>query len=87
MFIDGLTEPEKQKLAVYLRERDHTPFMVIKHAYAAVQCQRRGVDIHPIDFKYLMLLDEAITELHDKYRIGSALIYDEPRTHAGQGRA
>jgi hypothetical protein len=87
MFIDGLSEQEKQQLALYLRERDHTPFMVIKHAYAAAQCQRRGIDIHPIDMKYLVLLDEAIAALYDKHRIGSALIYDEPRTRAGQDRA
>lgn len=87
MFIDGLTEQEKQQLAVYLRERDHTPFMVIKHAYAAAQCQRRHMDIHPIDLKYLTLLDEAIAELHGKCRIGSALIYDEPGTEADQDLA
>jgi hypothetical protein len=37
--------------------------------------------------KYLVLLDEAIAALYDKHRIGSALIYDEPRTRAGQDRA
>jgi hypothetical protein len=87
MFIDGLTEKEKQALALYLRQQDHTPFMVIKHAYAATQCERRGVDIHPIDLKYLILLDEAIAALYNKHRIGSALIYDEPRTQTGKNLA
>lgn len=87
MFIDGLTEPEKHQLALHLRESEHTPFMVIKHAYAAAQCEQRGLDIHPIDWKYLMLLDEAIEALHGKQRIGPGLNYDEPRTRADQNLA
>ncbi len=87
MFIDGLTDSEKHQLALYLREQEHTPFMVIKHAHAAAQCERRGVDIHPIDLKYLKLLDQAIEALHGKQRVGPGLAYDEPRTRAGKNLA
>lgn len=87
MFIDGLSDFEKHKLALHLREREHTPFMVIKHAYAAAQCERRGVDIHPIDLKYLKLLDQAIEALYGKFRVGPGLFYDEPRTKAGRDLA
>lgn len=75
MFIDGLTEHEKQQLAIHLREHDHTPFMVIKHAYAATQCEKRGMEIHPTDGKYLKLLDETIASLYDKHRQGPDLNY------------
>lgn len=87
MFIDGLTDSEKHQLALHLREHEHTPFMVIKHAYAAAQCERRGLDIHPIDLKYLKLLDRAIETLHGKLRMGPGLFYDEPRTKAGKSFA
>lgn len=75
MFIDGLSEHEKHQLAIHLREHDHTPFMVIKHAHAATQCERRGLDVHPIDGKYLTLLDEAIALLYGKKRVGPGLAY------------
>lgn len=75
MFIDGLTEHEQHQLAIHLREHDHTPFMVIKHAHAASQCERRGLDVHPIDGKYLKLLDETIASLYDKHRKGPDLLY------------
>ncbi|MFG1496206.1 hypothetical protein ABMA57_06175 [Saccharospirillum sp. HFRX-1] len=75
MFIDGLTEHEKRQLAIHLREHDHTPFMVIKHAHAASECAKRGMEIHPIDGKYLQLLDETIASLYDKHRKGSGLHY------------
>ncbi|PTY35900.1 hypothetical protein BGP77_00805 [Saccharospirillum sp. MSK14-1] len=75
MFIDGLTEHEKHQLAIHLREHDHTPFMVIKHAHAASQCEKRGIEVHPIDRKYLNLLDEAIASLYEKYRQGPGLSY------------
>lgn len=80
MFIDGLTENEKHQLAIHLREHDHTPFMVIKHAHAAVQCEKRGVEVHPIDGKYLDLLDAAIASLYDKYRSGPVLEYAMAQT-------
>jgi len=82
MFIDGLTDSEKHNLALYLREQEHTAFMVIKHAYAAAQCERRGLDVHPIDLKYLKVLDQAIESLYGKRRVGPGLAYDEPRTQA-----
>jgi len=75
MFIDGLTEHEKHQLAVHLREHDHTPFMVIKHAHAAIECEKRGMEIHPIDGKYLKLLDEIIASLYNKHRQGPDLHY------------
>lgn len=87
MFIDGLTEREKRQLAVHLREQEHTPFMVIKHAHAAAQCERRGLDVHPIDLKYLKMLDTIIETLHGKQRVGPGLVYDEPRTQVGQNLA
>ncbi|GGX41131.1 hypothetical protein [Saccharospirillum salsuginis] len=87
MFIDGLSDSEKHNLAQYLREQEHTPFMVIKHAHAAAQCERRGLDIHPIDLKYLKVLDLAIESLYGKQRVGPGLAYDEPRTRAGKNLA
>lgn len=87
MFIDGLSDTEKHQLALHLRDREHTPFMVIKHAAAAAQCERRGVDIHPIDLKYLKLLDQTIEALFGKHRTGSALVYDEARTRVGRNLA
>ncbi|WP_108124914.1 hypothetical protein [Saccharospirillum mangrovi] len=82
MFIDGLTESEKHQLAIHLREHDHTPFMVIKHAHAAVQCKKRGLEVHPIDGKYLDLLDNTIAHLYDKRRTGPALVYTQPQTNS-----
>lgn len=87
MFIDGLSDTEKRELALHLREHEHTPFMVIKHAYAAAQCERRGVDIHPIDLKYLKLLDQAIASLFAKERVGPGLVYDEARSHSSKNLA
>lgn len=81
MFIDGLTEHEKHQLAIHLRERDHTPFMVIKHAHAALECEKRGMEIHPTDGKYLQLLDEIIASLYDKHRQGPDLNYGIGQTN------
>jgi len=87
MFIDGLSEQEKKLLPLHLRTLEHLPFMVIKHATAAVQCERRGTDIHPIDLKYLAILDDAIATLFDKHRMGSTLIYDKALTQTRRDRA
>lgn len=81
MFIEGLTEKEKHRLAVYLREHEHTPFMVIKHAHAAAQCEKRGLHIHPTDGRYLQLLDNAISTLYNKKRTGPGLCYGIRETH------
>lgn len=87
MFIDGLTESEKHQLALHLREREHTAFLVIKHARAAVQCIQREKEVHPIDQKYLDLLDDAIEQLFNKVRRGPHLQYDETASQADQGTA
>lgn len=75
MFIDGLTEQEKHQVAIHLREHAHTPFMVVKHAHAASQCKKRGIEVHAIDSKYLQLLDDTIAQLHNKHRQGPGLNY------------
>lgn len=87
MFIDGLTESEKHQLAVYLREREHTAFLVIKHARAAVQCMQREKDVHPVDQKYLDLLDHTVEELFNKERRSPHLHYDDAATESSQNRA
>lgn len=87
MFIDGLTESEKHQLAVYLREREHTAFLVIKHARAAIQCMQREKDVHPIDQKYLDLLDSTIKELFNKVRRSPHLHYDDAVAESSQNRA
>lgn len=68
MFIDGLTDWEKRRLALTLKERGYTAFMVIKHAKAAVLSTQRGRSIHPIDQKYLDLLDVTVEELYGYHR-------------------
>lgn len=87
MFIDGLTESEKHQLAVHLREREHTAFLVIKHARAAVQCMQREKDVHAIDQKYLDLLDSAIQHLFNKVRQGPHLAYDDAVSQSDQDTA
>lgn len=87
MFIDGLTDSEKHQLAVHLREREHTAFLVIKHARAAVKCLQIEKDVHFIDQKYLTLLDETIEQLFNKVRVGPHLHYDEASSQSDLGTA
>ncbi|MHA7880334.1 MAG: hypothetical protein ACX931_11105 [Saccharospirillum sp.] len=84
MFIDGLTDTEKHQLAVHLREQEHTAFLVIKHARAAVQCMQRDKNVHPIDLKYLELLDAAIEQLFNKVRPGPSLFYTDAGAQSDQ---
>lgn len=78
MYIDGLSDWEKRRLALILKERGHTAFMVIKHAKAAVLSAKRGNNINPVDLNHLELLDKTIEELYGFRRYPNELRYDEP---------
>jgi len=78
MFIDGLTDWEKRRLALILKERGQTAFMVVKHATAAIMSFKRGRNINPVDQQYLDLLDSTIEELYGYQRYPNELKYDEP---------
>ncbi len=78
MFIDGLTDWEKRRLALILKERGQTAFMVVKHASAAIMSAKRGRSINPVDQQYLTMLDATIEELYGYVRYPSDLKYDEP---------
>jgi hypothetical protein len=78
MFIDGLSDWEKRRLALILKERGQTAFMVVKHATAAVLSSRRGRSVNPVDEQYLELLDKTVEELYGYHRYPNELKYDEP---------
>lgn len=78
MFIEGLSDWEKRRLALILKERGQTAFMVIKHATAAVMSARRQRAINPVDQQYLDLLDQTVEELYGYHRYPNELRYDEP---------
>lgn len=75
MFIEGLNDWEKRRLALILKERGHTAFMVIKHANAAVLSARRAGTVHEVDLKNLELLDQTIEELYGYRRFPNQLHY------------
>ncbi|EAR08860.1 hypothetical protein MED297_04302 [Reinekea sp. MED297] len=85
MFIDGLTDWEKRRLALTLKERGQTAFMVIKHAKAAVISSQRGREVHPIDQQNLDYLDEIIFELYGYYRVAGELRYRLAEESTNQG--
>jgi hypothetical protein len=78
MFIDGLNDWEKRRLALILKERGQTAFMVVKHATAAVMSLKRGRQVNPVDQQYLELLDKTVEELYGYHRYPNELKYDEP---------
>ena len=78
MFIDGLTDWEKRRLALTLKERGQTAFMVVKHANAAIMSAKRGRAINAVDQQYLDMLDATIEELYGYTRYPTDLKYDEP---------
>ena len=78
MFIDGLTDWEKRRLALVLKERGQTAFLVVKHAGAAIMSAKRGRSINSVDQQYLDMLDATIEELYGYQRYPSDLKYDEP---------
>jgi hypothetical protein len=78
MFIDGLSDWEKRRLALILKERGQTAFMVVKHATAAVLSARRGRTVNPVDEQYLEMLDKTVEELYGYHRYPNELKYDEP---------
>lgn len=84
MFIDGLTDWEKRRLALTLKERGLTAFMVIKHAKAAVISAKRGRDVHPIDRQNLEFLDDIIRELYGYSRVQGELRYHRSMTPANR---
>lgn len=78
MFIKGLSDWEKRRLALVLKERGHTAFMVIKHAAAAILSSKRGTPVNHVDQQYLDLMDETIEELYGYRRFQNQLHYAKP---------
>ena len=78
MFIDGLTDWEKRRLALILKERGFTAFMVIKHATAAISSAKRGHTVNPVDQQHLDILDGLIRELYGYERLNNEMKYSEP---------
>lgn len=78
MFIEGLSDWEKRRLAIVLKERGYTAFMVIKHASAAILSQQRERVIHEVDARYLTLLDGLVYELYGYSRAVGSLRYQTP---------
>ncbi|WP_320823354.1 hypothetical protein [Reinekea sp.] len=90
MFIEGLSDWEKRRLALILKERGHTAFMVIKHATAAVLSAKRSRQVNSVDQQYLTLLDTTVEELYGYQRLPNDLHYvnanpvlkdQQPSTH------
>jgi len=75
MFIEGLSDWEKRRLALILKERGYTAFMVIKHATAAVLSAKRGRQVNSVDDQYLTLLDETVADLYGYQRLPNDLHY------------
>lgn len=82
MFIKGLSDWEKRRLALVLKERGHTAFMVIKHATAAILSNKRGTPVNSVDQQYLDLMDETIEELYGYQRHPTQLYYATPEVIA-----
>jgi hypothetical protein len=78
MFIDGLSDLEKRRLALVLKEGGYTAFLVIKHATAAVQSAKRNRPVNTVDDKSLRLLDKTIEELYGYQRSTDTLHYSSP---------
>lgn len=78
MFIEGLTDWEKRRLAIVLKERGYVAFMVIKHASAAILSQQRDRIVHDVDARYLALLDDLVYELYGYSRTKGNLRYHTP---------
>ena len=78
MFIDGLTDWEKRRLALILKERGYTAFMVIKHATAAISSAKRGHNVNAVDQQHLDILDGLIDELYGYKRLTDEMKYVEP---------
>jgi len=75
MFIEGLSDWEKRRLALVLKDRGHTAFMVIKHATAAVLSAKRGRQLNSVDKQFLTLLDTTVAELYGYQRLPNDLHY------------
>lgn len=75
--MNGPTDWEKRRLALTLKERGQTAFMIIKHAKAAVSSAKRGRSVHPTDQQYLDLLDSTIEDLYGYHRTPGEMIYEE----------
>ncbi|MBU2863514.1 hypothetical protein KO489_06635 [Reinekea forsetii] len=82
MFIDGLSDWEKRRLALVLKDQGHTAFMVIKHAKAAALSAQRNRPVNDVDRKYLALLDETVEALYGYKRMPNTLEYATPETVA-----
>ena len=75
MFIEGLSDWEKRRLALILKERGYTAFMVIKHATAAILSAKRGRLVNTVDNRNLTLLDTIVEELYGFRRLPNDLHY------------
>jgi hypothetical protein len=78
MFIDGLSDWEKRRLALVLKDHGYTAFLVIKHATAAALSAKRNRPVNPVDEKYLDLLDKTVEELYGYQRMPGSLQYATP---------
>ncbi len=78
MYIDGLSDWEKRRLALILKERGHTAFIVIKHANAAILSAKRGRPVNAVDLQYLQLVDSTILELYGYQRFTNEFRYQKP---------
>lgn len=78
MFIEGLSDWQKRRLALILKDKGHTAFMVIKHASAAIQSMKRNRAVNSVDRDNLDILDSTIRELYGYERFPNELKYDEP---------
>ena len=84
MFIEGLSDWEKRRLALVLKERGQTAFMVVKHATAAVNSGKRGRKVNAVDQQYLDVLDKTIDELYGYQRVEGELRYAVPNEAGNQ---
>lgn len=78
MFIDGLSDWEKRRLALVLKDQGYTAFMVIKHAKAAALSVQRNRPVNKVDERYLTLLDTTIESLYGYKRLPNTLEYATP---------
>lgn len=80
MLIEGLTDWEKRRLALTLKDRGQPAFLVIKHAAAAVQSIQRGRPLNSADKIHLDLLDALVYELYGYQRYPDRLMYGLPES-------
>lgn len=78
MLIEGLSDWQKRRLALILKDKGYTAFMVIKHASAAIQSMKRNRPVNSVDQENLNILDDTVRELYGYERFPNQMRYDEP---------